>query len=684
MGDLAEAVELRRSGRAEAALDVVRSDRGRRTMDAIRAAVDAVRADARASAAAARGGAARRWTAVLGFAAAARRPARRRRASRRPAPGRAVAAGFARVERFARALGSVPGMLRDPGGRITHWTRGAERLYGFRAEEALGRNSHELLRTRFPQPLPEIEAALRRDGEWQGELAHRRRDGAEVVVAEHMALHRGGPDEPEAVVEVGANVTALRRAEEALRQREGRAPPRPRRSNDRHLVLGGGRGRADAGMGRALQGAVRPACPTPPWTTGPGPAPSRRKDRAEAEAAIARALDPADPRDEYACEYRALRRDGRALLVAAAGRAFFEPDPAAPAGRRAARILGTMSDVTEPRRAEQERRHAGALLRAIGEATPDLLYAKDRESRMLYANPALLEVVGKTAEEVLGRSDAEWHDDPAEAAAILAVDRRVMGDGDGRPEVAEEPFTTPGGPTRVFLSTKAPLRDAAGAVVGVVGVSRDITARKRAEQHRELLVGELNHRVKNTLAIVQSIAAQTLGGGGRDGEARREAFEDRLVALAHAHDLLTREHWGGVQLRDLAGHALAPFGLSDGAGARVRVAGPPARVGPKQAIALAMAMHELATNAAKYGALSNASGRVDLTWEPEGGAHRPGVARNRRPAGPAAGAQGLRVPPGRTRPRRRAGRARRAPVRARRGGLRDASAGAGRRRRARI
>ena len=612
---LAEILALHRDGNPDAAMVLVRTDRGQRLMQAIRDEVDVLHASARArlEAARQRAGAPWRWVVVLALVVSAMTLLGGAALTQRRAK-RAIAAGFARLDRINRAFGLTPGLLRDASGRITFWGDGAERLYGWRREEALGRVWHELLQTRLPRPLADIEAALQRDGRWAGEMAHRRKDGAELVAASQWALHRGGPGESDTVIDVAQDVTALRRAEEDLRQRETLL----------RLALDSsdlGTWSWDVGSGRnALVWDARCKIlfglpPNAPVAYASWSGALMQQDRARTEAAVARALDPADPLDDFVCEYRAVRPDGTVVRLEASGRAFFHPDPEVPSGRRAERMLGTVRDVTALRRSEEERHRTADLLRAIGESTPDMLFAKDRDSRMLYANRSVLDAIGKPAEEVIGRSNAEWHANQAEAAAILATDRRVMAA--GRAEVAEETFTAPGKATRTFLSTKAPLRDAAGAVVGIVGLTRDITQAKRSDRHRELLVNELNHRVKNTLAAVQSIAAQTLRGYGGD-QALLETFEDRLIALSEAHDLLTRDSWEGAPLRDVAERALLPFGPDEGRAGRIGVVGPDVRLGPKAAITLAMTFHELATNAAKYGALSDGQGRVDLAWERAG------------------------------------------------------------------
>ncbi|WP_421931310.1 sensor histidine kinase [Phenylobacterium sp.] len=147
--------------------------------------------------------------------------------------------------------------------------------------------------------------------------------------------------------------------------------------------------------------------------------------------------------------------------------------------------------------------------------------------------------------------------------------------------------------------------------VRYVGAIQDITERARAAERRQFLINELNHRVKNTLATVQSIARQTLRTGQSPGEARG-LLTARLIALSGAHDILTRENWETADLRDIAAQALGPF--EPEAGARFEVQGPSVRIAPRAAVALAMALHELATNAAKYGALSTETGRVSVTW----------------------------------------------------------------------
>jgi two-component sensor histidine kinase len=151
--------------------------------------------------------------------------------------------------------------------------------------------------------------------------------------------------------------------------------------------------------------------------------------------------------------------------------------------------------------------------------------------------------------------------------------------------------------------------------VRVLGTAIDISVRKAAEEHLRLMINELNHRVKNSLATVQAIAAQTLRRGAVPDEVR-DALAARLVALAEAHDVLTDEKWSGAELADLAAQAAAPYASLRGA-SPFYIDGPSVFLPPKTAIAMALAFHELATNAAKYGALSAPDGHVLIAWTVE-------------------------------------------------------------------
>jgi PAS domain S-box-containing protein len=223
----------------------------------------------------------------------------------------------------------------------------------------------------------------------------------------------------------------------------------------------------------------------------------------------------------------------------------------------------------------------------------------DPEGRIASWNAGAERLKGWREEEILGSPAAVLHR-PEEAAK-------------GKPEeelrIAREAGRFEGEGWRVrkdgtaFLAHIAlrPLYGPEGQLRGYTEVTRDITERKRAEEHQRLLMAELDHRVRNTLAAVQSMARQTLGEGERV-----DAFLGRLAAFAQTHTLLAQGRWRGAGLRRLVGAALEAY---DG---RVHLFGPDVLLQPRTTQALGMVLHELATNAAKYGALSRPTGRVAL------------------------------------------------------------------------
>jgi two-component sensor histidine kinase len=171
-------------------------------------------------------------------------------------------------------------------------------------------------------------------------------------------------------------------------------------------------------------------------------------------------------------------------------------------------------------------------------------------------------------------------------------------------------------------TVNAPLWRALGITTGIgavllviglgfaIGMARQIA---RGEALHTLLLNELNHRVKNTLATVQSIAAQTFREASDPAEARRK-FDARLAALGRAHDVLSNEKWEAADLREIVAEVIEPYAANR---RRFHTSGPEIRVAPRAAVMMSMSLHELATNAAKYGALSNGTGEVFIDWAPE-------------------------------------------------------------------
>ncbi|MBB5712091.1 PAS domain S-box-containing protein [Sphingomonas xinjiangensis] len=170
----------------------------------------------------------------------------------------------------------------------------------------------------------------------------------------------------------------------------------------------------------------------------------------------------------------------------------------------------------------------------------------------------------------------------------------------------EEVFVHKNGSFYPVAFTASPIRDDASDIVGTIVEVRDISEEKLAEERQRLLINELNHRVKNTLATVQAIAWQTFKGS----DARKfDGFNDRLLALSKAHNLLTDSAWEGASILDIVSSVLEPFDLN-----RVDLHGADGSIPPKAAVSITLVLHELATNAAKYGAFSCEGGRLKLIW----------------------------------------------------------------------
>ncbi len=252
-----------------------------------------------------------------------------------------------------------------------------------------------------------------------------------------------------------------------------------------------------------------------------------------------------------------------------------------------------------------------SFLREFMEAVPGAVYAKDREGRILLGNEAFAEAVGWQAGGFIGKTDLDLLADKDLARTIVENDRRIMA-GAAKCQV-EEKLRAEDGTVSYWLSTKAPFTDDQGDCVGLVGVSLDITERKQQERRERLLAREVEHRNKNLLGVIQSIVRLT---STATIEEYREAVLGRLEALSRVQGVLTHEQRQKPALKDILLNELAAYGLSTGG--RVRWAGPEIQIGTNAAQPLAMIFHELATNAAKYGAFADASGSLDLVWELSG------------------------------------------------------------------
>lgn len=247
------------------------------------------------------------------------------------------------------------------------------------------------------------------------------------------------------------------------------------------------------------------------------------------------------------------------------------------------------------------------LMLAIEQTTVGMVIC-DRAGLIEFANPAMSTMTGYAAEEMIGRAPNLYR-----AAATPSEVYREMWAllNAGQPWRGELLNRRKGGETYWIRLSITPIRDETGTVTHFVGINEDITERMQAEERQKLLVGELNHRVKNTLAVAQAIAAQTLRTA-ETPQAFCTEFEARLMTLSQAHNLLNRSAWSGAPLREVLGQELAPYAATESC--RFAMMGDDLHVTPNSAVTLSMAFHELATNAAKYGAFSQPSGRIVVSW----------------------------------------------------------------------
>lgn len=270
---------------------------------------------------------------------------------------------------------------------------------------------------------------------------------------------------------------------------------------------------------------------------------------------------------------------------------------------RPAGVLAIVVETTGQVQAERRLRESEERFRALVTATSDVIFRMSAD----WQEMGRLEGRGFLADTT--SPSVRWMDEylyaPDQPAIRAAIDAAIR---ERRPFQSEHRIRRADGSVGWTFSRAIPMMDEAGQITEWFGAASDVTARKEAEEHLRLVNNELNHRVKNTLATIQALAAQTFKGAD---PAARDEFEMRLTSLAAAHDLLTERGWGRADLSELVGRSLTVFQASDRWSAR----GVEADLSPKATIALAMTLHELGTNATKYGAWSQATGRVEVSWE---------------------------------------------------------------------
>jgi PAS domain S-box-containing protein len=256
---------------------------------------------------------------------------------------------------------------------------------------------------------------------------------------------------------------------------------------------------------------------------------------------------------------------------------------------------------------------AASWLAAIVESSDDAIVSKTLEGTITSWNPAAERLFGYTAEEVIGRPISILAPPDRENEMPANLERIRRGEKVDRYETVRR--RKDGSLVDVSL-TVSPIRDESGRIVGASKIARDITARKRAEERQRMLTAELSHRVKNLVAVVQVLAERSASKATSAAE-WIDAFRGRLRALNAAHSALIAAHWNWASLPSLVRTTLEPY---MGEGDRIRLEVQDLQLNPNFALTLALGLNELATNAAKYGALASPTGRVTLTAHVEAAA----------------------------------------------------------------
>lgn len=258
-----------------------------------------------------------------------------------------------------------------------------------------------------------------------------------------------------------------------------------------------------------------------------------------------------------------------------------------------------VQDIGNQKQAEAALRRSERRLSEVLESVSDGFFALDSDWRFSVFNRACELAFATSRDAVLGK--VIWDVFPATQQPAFAARLRAVAETETPDSFEADSIVTPG----ALVEIRAAPKEGGGVAVAF----SDITQRKRAEDHRQLLVNELNHRVKNTLSVVQAIAAESFKSGAAT-DAARKAFEGRLTTLAAAHTLLTEQNWENALLADVVVGAVTAAAERP----RFTLSGPAIALQPQTAVSLALALHELCTNAVKYGALSLPSGHVDISW----------------------------------------------------------------------
>jgi PAS domain S-box-containing protein len=259
------------------------------------------------------------------------------------------------------------------------------------------------------------------------------------------------------------------------------------------------------------------------------------------------------------------------------------------------------------REAQQLLKENEARFEAFAQAMPNQVWSATPDGQLDWINNQVFAYSGFTFDDLAG---SQWSRmvHPADLAAAATTWAKSLSE--GTEYQTEFRLRRADGSFRWHLARALPIKDPSGQITRWIGTNTDIEHHKAIEAQQELLTHELEHRMKNTMAMISAIAAQTFRAAATKEEART-TFIDRLSAFNRAHDLLVKTSWTTAPMTTVAEGALAPHDAGEG---KIRINGDAIVLTARQAMSLSLVLHELATNAVKYGALSVADGTVDVTW----------------------------------------------------------------------
>jgi PAS domain S-box-containing protein len=508
------------------------------------------------------------------------------------------------ADRILESASDYAIITTDLKGTITYWNKGAEQVLGWTEQEALGQSASLIFtpedqRSKIPEA--ELGEALSK-GQAADERWHMRKDGSRVWASSELLLLQDGPA-PDGFLKILRDRTADRLAKEQLEESQARLALATEAGEigiwDWDVCTGAmtysERAKALCGFPRdhviTIEEARRVVHP---------------EDLPRTSAMSKRALDPVI-RERVPYEYRIIRPDGEIRWLLAHGEAVFGPGPN---GERAVRYIGTLQDITDRMLLQQQVQQSQSRLTLAVTAGKMAVWELEVATEQVTSSPELNKLLGfphdaqPTMEEIRSRYY------PGERERMREVALAALQNGERFVEFEYRCIWQDQSVHWLMVRAEF-LLDAQGSPFRLIGVVMDIDARKQAQELQSVLNQELSHRLKNQLALVQGIVTQSLRKA-TDLSTARDTIVQRLVVLAQAHDLVVSGLSERAVLHDVIAKTVHLH--DDGNAGRFELAGPDLEVGPRAALSLSLVLHELATNAVKYGSLSANGGKVTISW----------------------------------------------------------------------